>query len=321
MRVTPRIFVALLVAAALGATAGAAAAKPQTLKLHFQRVAIGVDGHCGNAVLTSGPYMLASLARPHTRACASRFLLIDDRTGKRTVLRPGGYATVQAFGAPWILFSHNLRAELYNIATRRWTPFRCGNGCAPDGTLYEVIGARWVEFVVQGQQSCGDGVHFECGPVTYAFYNLRTHKVRHGSPQTSTRIVDLDSPTLVRRVCKPLRAPAGESLTYEGKFVVVSEAHGSFLERCGSPRRIALGAGTLAGGGLLANPHAVMSRVAGPAGVVGGTFDGIWLPSRRRFTATGPPGYDTFGAIAALDAVRLYVAEPGGTLWAATLSQ
>lgn len=227
-----RVAGALLAAIALAATAAPAAAKPQTLHLHFQRVASGVGAHCGNGVLTSGPYVLASLAKPGTRACPSRFLLLDDSAGKQTVLRPGGYTTVQAFAAPWILFSHNL----YNIVTHKWRPLGCSSPkCAPDGTIGVVLGARWLEMIVQGHQSCGDGVHFECGPDTYVYYNLLTHQVRHGSPQTSTRVVDPDSPTLTRRVCAPLRVPASGSLTLEGKVALSSNADGRrILERCGS---------------------------------------------------------------------------------------
>jgi hypothetical protein len=307
--------------AVLGAVAAPAGAKPQTLHLRFQRIAKGVDGHCGNAVVTSGAYMLVSLGPPGSQACASRFLLIDDRTGKHTVLRPGGYTYVLAFGAPWILFARDLNFELYNLATRKWRPLGCNGRCQPDATVGYVLGTRWLEFIVEGQQSCGDGVHFECGPDTYAYYNLHTHEVRHGSPQTSKRIVDLDSPTLVRRLCAPLRVPEDGSLTLEGRVGIATGARGSYLERCGSRARMPLDTRSPGSpdGGLIESSQAVLRPLLGSTGAWSGKIDGVWLSSRRRFSATVPVRLNPNVALIALDATHLYLVDGRARLWAATL--
>jgi hypothetical protein len=313
----------LFVAIVVLATAAPAGAKPQTLHLHFQRVVTGVGGHCGSAVVTSGPFMLASLAKPGPQACASRFLLIDDRTGKRTVLRPGGYTTVVSFGAPWILFDHNLRFELYNIATKRWRPLGCDGGCQPDGTFAYALGTNWLEFIVEGHQDCGDGIHFECGPETYAFYNLRTHRVRHGLPQTSTRIDDLDWPTLVRKLCSPLRVPKDGSLTLERRVGVLTSRTGSFLERCGSQGHMPIDvhASDAPGGLLLTSSSTVLWQLLTPVGFWTGPINGVWLPSLRRFTALLPSSIDPTAALPVLDARRLYVVDGHGVLWGASLSR
>lgn len=121
LRLMPRILIPLLAAAALCAGAAPAGAKTQTVHLHFQRVATGVDGlYTGAGVRTSGNYVLASLGKLGANRYPSRFLLIDDATAQRTVLRAGGSSTVAAFGTRWILFSRGGRWDLYNIVTRQW---------------------------------------------------------------------------------------------------------------------------------------------------------------------------------------------------------
>lgn len=214
------------------------------------------------------------------------------------VLRPGGPTSVLAFGAPWILFDHNPSFDLYNIATRKWRALGCDSPrCMPDGTMGYALGARWLEFIVQGQQSCGDGIHFECGPDTYAFYNLRTHRARRGSPQTSTRIVDLGSPTLVRKLCPPLRVPAGGSVELEGRVGVITDAHGSFLERCGSRQHMPVDAPPpdVPPGSLFVSSRAVLWPVLDQLGAWTGRIGGVSLPSLRRFTGTLPRSFNQSG--------------------------
>src|SRR5690349_9247446 len=87
---------------------------PIVLHLRFRPVVRFGDGQCGPIVSTSGRYALVSISSPSPYGCVSGFVLIDDLTGKRTVIREPGSTGLQAFGAPWIFLEHNGHDELYN---------------------------------------------------------------------------------------------------------------------------------------------------------------------------------------------------------------
>ena len=260
--------------------------------------------------------MLVSLGKPEGNQYPSRFVLINDATGRRVVLRPGGSSTVAAFGAPWILFSRDGRFALFNIVTRRWLPLACGRGCSLAGSseIGVTLRSRWLELT---GQSCGaDAQGRQCGPVRYVFYNLRTHQVRHGSPQTSTRIVDLDSPTLVQQLCVPLRVPSGGSVTLEGSVGIISDGENSYLERCGSRVHVPIASGLFnacsPGVRLVCSRAVLWNTLNAP-----GRIDGVWLASLGRFTAELPNHLKTASWF--LDAKRLYAVDQHNVLWAATL--
>lgn len=332
-RIALRAVLLVLAVVTLGSTAsfgsaasGSAGSAPRLLHLKFHPVTRHVEGLCRNPALTSGGYTLVSVtSQPSSSACASAFMLIDDSSGKRSIIPGSGIADyVLAFGPPWILFEHEFTFELYNITTRESHALDCGNGCPPDGTFAMAIGARWLEFTWQKPGSCGDGIHYSCGtgPIMHSFYNLVTGKFRQDATTTSRTHLDLDSPTLVRAVCPPLRAPAKGAIDFYGPFAVTTQASQSFLERCGSRSRIPIGerSQSIAGGGLVANHAAVLWKVTDARGVFVGRLAGILLPSLRRVSINLPAKVQGHGdPTVLLDRSRLYVAANTGILWSATL--
>jgi hypothetical protein len=272
------------------ATAGSATPSAATIQLRFRQIPGYADGHCGNALITVGDYALISLAPKPTESCASYFLLINEQTGRRVTIHGSGFEYVLAFGPPWILFFHNLRFQIYNIDTGKSRPLDCTGACMPSSTIGYALGALWLELFVQQQGSCGDGVHYDCGPVTQSFYNLVTHKFRSRQTTTSRTILDLDSPSLLRRVCSPLRVPATGTLSIFGTFAVETQPSGSLLERCGSHLQIPIGVGNegVGGGGMLASGDAVLWNLPTPSGSLSGQLTGILLPSLRRISIALP---------------------------------
>ena len=95
--------------------------------------------------IVSGNYALLSLAQPY-----NPYVLLDDQTDSQTRIVPpagsGCQLWANAFGVPWLLFYCNDGTTLYNIDTRRWTPFPCGDACENTGTAAPAaIGSHWVE--------------------------------------------------------------------------------------------------------------------------------------------------------------------------------
>lgn len=159
--------------------------------------------------------------------------LIDDQTGKRTSL-PG--CTDPLVGGPWLsLDCANTGAgglPLYQLATGDWRTVNlfCNSGqpayiytCRPTG-----LGANWI--AVTYGPTCYE--HY-C-PGTGAAQSIWTAQST-GLPPTPPgggQVIDLNSPTLVRTVCRPLRVPASTepyesqqgpgSLTFYGPFAVTS---------------------------------------------------------------------------------------------------
>jgi len=195
-----------------GSASGSEASRsaPIVLALTFRPVVPFANGNCGGPVWTSGRYALVSISSPTPYACATSFMLIDDKTGKEKAIRESGVEEVQAFGAPWILFLENGHYALYNIATKKTHSCRV-SPCvsAPDGdALGYALGSRWLDAFIQQPGPCGDGVHNGCGPITESFYNIKTGRLRYTPSSSSTTIADLDSPRLFHRVCPPLQGPA-----------------------------------------------------------------------------------------------------------------
>lgn len=90
----------LLLVPAVGVVAGGSAASgsetsqsaPIVLHLKFRPVVRFGDGHCSPIVSTSGRYALVSISSASRYGCLSGFVVIDDLTGKRTVIRMSGFA-------------------------------------------------------------------------------------------------------------------------------------------------------------------------------------------------------------------------------------
>ena len=265
---------------------------PLVLRLRFRRAgtATGVAADSRYVVL-SGRYSTTN-GTPAT--------LIDEQTGTRREISYPGCSPV-TLGTPWLVYASCARdydtTELYALPNGGWQAVhvRLGVGWEP-----VAIGTQWIEM----RESCDEPTH--CTN-SYTFQNLQTGQTR-SDPTNATTVVDLNSPTLTRKVCKPLRVPlvAGNegsvtyaalpgSLTFYGKFAIsssgVNGAHG-FLERCGSRLHQQIGSPNIPAGSLLGPAFAANSRL-----VVWQSarhqVSGLFLPSLRRFAIPLPSGINT----------------------------
>lgn len=292
-----------------GAPAVAAdAVAPVVAHFKYRLVARGVSGPS-----VSGPYVGFS---QFPRRGPERFVLIDDRTGKRMVMPAGCDGGV--VGVPWVaLYCGDFPGAqfhpfygLYDTRTGRLRRFPCHGVCQQNyynSNIY-AIGARWLEVREQPNQPCGDGVHYSCGPTTNVYYDIRT-----GQPTVPSvgdfRIIDLNSPKLTRSLCPPLMGPLQ---WFDGTFGVAEDAQGVFLTRCGSHLRLPLVAGTSYAGTVLANTEAVAFCS------LSNTHQfGVFLPSLRRFTFTSP-GPGPSGCPTLLGLRNIYFDDNEQRLWAAT---
>jgi hypothetical protein len=292
---------------------------PVVVHLKFRLLARDVSGLTG-----SGRYVGYTYQSPHPQ----QFVLLDDQTGKRTIVnRPGCGPGV--LGGPWVAFDcvpATKRFQLYNIQTRKWRRLACDAVCQQFYYVVDVraVGARWLELSVAPHQPCGDGVHSSCGPTTYIYYNIATGKPRSARVGRTT-IIDLNSPELTRRVCRPLPLPAGSVSPFPllqafcGSFAVAEESNGLYLERCGSRLHMPLATGPSSIGGYVGNTQAVVvfptciEPCTGPAG------SGIFLPSVRRFTFGLPSGLAGYPPpVGYLGARHIYAFDTqDGRLWLA----
>jgi len=293
-----RYLVLLLVTA--GAWAGmvtSAAAHPardRTLVLHphFQRVPGSYLAASDRYVVIAGPPFAVDTG-----------VLIDGRTGHRTMLsRPGCGQRLPVLGGPWIAFScgsgSSQASLLYNISTGQSQPFTstspyqdCTSNCLP----IAAIGADWVAL----ETPPGDPHDLP----SFEFQNLNTGETR-GDPTNSRTTVDLDSPQLAEKVCRPLAVPAVSnayssgwgSLTFDDGFAIASSNGGAYLERCGSHLHEFLTFTPPTTG----CPHLACPPAENSQAIVwesaAGRLGGIFLPSRQRFTIRVPANVDPQGA-------------------------
>ena len=218
--------------------------------------------------------------------------------------------------------------ELYSIPNGTWTPLSpnlnqlfafnpdCKTGDPQCSTDYAAIGSQWFEF----QITCG----YHCGPTTFGFQNIQSGEVDDQPPDWKpggTEIPDLNSPTLTRTLCEPLRVPRGftdpnsgtmpGTIEFYGQFAVAQQWSAgnlnlyTYLERCASRLRKSIDPN---GWPIAANTRAViwMTGYSHPA------FDGLFLPTLRRFRLTRPPS----ASLAGLSAKHLYAVTPDGRLYA-----
>lgn len=278
---------------AMPASAMGAQKAPVALHLKFRPMASGVSG-----LMVSGRYVGFTQTTSTRKRTTQRFVLLDDRTGKRIATPAPASCNAGIVGAPWVgLYCANPSPssqlfELYNIRTHKVRRLPCDAVC--QSTYYFTnllaVGSRWVAVQVEPHESCGDGIHSTCGPTTYMFYNIATGR-RRAPPMGSRTITDLNSPTLTRQICQPLQKPAGSDstvfpppLTFYGSFAVAQAQNGIYVERCGSRLHMPLVAGRYAGS-LLAHTQAVAFCPDTQQ-----QWSGIFLPSLRRFTFTVPVG-------------------------------
>ena len=244
-------------------------------------------------------------------------VLIDGRTARsRRISTPGCQAV--AVGARWVAFSCGdpQSFELYNIPTGRLEPFTglppymdCIRDCLP----IVAIGAHWVAFVVLP-------LNYHDYP-EFVFQNLQIGQVLENDPADSTTSIDLNSPQLVRSICRPLSLPVvvspvgsgwGSLSFLDDGFAIASGNGGAYLERCGSHLHEFLTYTTPDNGahwGLC--PYLDCPPVDNLREIVWPSADGVtgmFLPSRQRFTIRAPANVDAGGITQlALTPTRLYL--------------
>ena len=193
---------------------------------------------------------------------AGHDVLIDDQTGKRSRLNvPHGCGLGPfAMGGGLLLFPCGYAGaslppmKLYRLSSPRgwralaWNPQlvqRCDAQDPQDGqnTLCAptAIGSHWIEVAVTNCEQFGH----DCSSGSNVFQNLDTGRLANDPTSVGgTVIPDLNSPTLARKLCAPLRVPSAGyeqgpspgTVALYGRFAVSSEtATGLFhLQKCGS---------------------------------------------------------------------------------------
>ena len=320
MRIVARGFcLSVVVLSAISSQALATAGNPVALHLTFRKVA----SHLTGWPVGSGRYIAYGIFRYGIQPW--RFVLLDDITGKRTTMTACGHPPVPPpwkLGGPWVAFdcpSLAKRWQLYNIYTHRWRRLRCDATCRRNNGFIEInaVGDKWLALDIVPHQPCGDGIHNECGPRLYLYYNIATGGPKIPHPPADA-FIDLDSPTLTSRLCSPVPSPAGletfpPPLAFDGRFVFVQASSGIYVQGCGSTHQTY----------LTTNPNAwtispfqlafFKSQYAGvfcspqpqPNGIKQGIF-GIYLPTLTTFIAALPQ--DSFCGQAALGPRHLYIA-------------
>lgn len=209
----------------------------------------------------------------------------------------------------------------------------CKTGDPQCGVSYTAVGTRWTEF----QITCG----YHCGPTTFSFQNIQSGQVNDQPPSWragGTQIPDLNSSSLARRLCKPLRVPHGfpdpyaattpGGIVFAGRFAVALDWYQSssgledqryVLERCGTHLHDVLLNSAPGGFPLAINSHAVVWPAPG---LKDKTIHGVFLLRRQPFKITNLPAATPAGPTKAVQQVvltprRIYALDGGGRLYAA----
>ncbi len=344
-----RIVLAVIALLAAAAPAASAAAKhhskpPGPLLLHLSFHKDGSD-----VVLTTPQY--AFLPSAPTFEAGT---LIDDRTGKRTLVTPPAGCRPTHMGGLSLLFECQSGSSLvYEISTAIWKPFPAPAAYSGPNLQQQItpaaVGTHWIEYF---SKFCDPtGISHACGDQTYFFQNIDTGKFR-SDPTTATTLADPNLVDLTRKLCSPLRVPerdtsggfeAGASfkiqgapgaVTLAGSFALVQKTDFStynstvYLEHCGSRLHQVVG-GPHLDFSVPANNYRLILWPDGSDRLIG-----LLLPSRRRVvvplssamigrtqTLFGP--LSNFPAQVALTERRLFVVETGATpassAWSTTL--
>jgi hypothetical protein len=327
-----------LVVASVAIAAGAAGAfqarshrrtGTEVLHLRFHR-----DGFASNVLLLSGQYAFVPRPESGRRVTGT---LIDDRTGKRTsIVSPVGcYPTV--IGGGWLLFRCD-GLTLYSLASGAWrsVPRVAGlsGPASPDAPIPVAVGSRWIEFDTRICEFGGS----HCSNDQYVFESLQTGKVSK-DPTSATTVADLNSPSLGRKVCSPLRVPKANvgseedvyrwaarpgTMTFYASSVMANGMFhdgttGLFLERCRSHLHKFIDLNIYDPPAVAANSHLVVRQTRTDQ------LSGLWLSGLRPSVIPlpaavhlGPPP-NNGGILSEIDlsSRTLYVVNQGGQLWTA----
>lgn len=210
-------------------------------------------------------------------------------------------------------------AALYGLADRQWrtvaiTPTADCAAASDCSATPNAVGARWLR--VDEQWDC---MFHGCATAT-EYVDILTGQLAPANATASVRVggdqtIDLDSPTLVRTLCSPLRQPAG-AVYPDGRFTItetftMTQALVVTVERCGSHHRLRFGPL----GSWAANSRVI---VWGP-GLPRRGFAGARLADGRRFVVPVPRAIRRLGSWSFyLTDRRLYVlATDTGQTWSA----
>ena len=287
-----RHWLVALAVLAVAAPATASSAKPQgagtlVLRPHWRLLASGVQ-----SVARDGRYAFFVGAYPAPSLSGT---LVDEQTGKRrTVSEPEcGFA---AMGGGWLLFTCGPKLILYRLLDGHQQvvppePVCQGGVCSEEAV--QAIGRYWIEW----WRSAPIGPC--CSPTSYLYQRLGTTQVV-ADPTTTATVPDLNTVSLVRKVCKPLKTPVSfndharglGSLSFDGEFAFASTSlppnpnpyfeqfssgQETFLERCGTDLHQSIGKDPAF------NAHVVLW-----GGTDGGPLIGLSLPGRRWFLVQLP---------------------------------
>lgn len=281
---------------------------PVTVHLRFRRMS-------GTVFFNTERYVFAKSGM--SGPAISRGVLTDDRTGQHRQLTFAAGCSPIAIGAGALVLlcdsGLTRTQQIYDIATgqtRALTPDPllgtpapegvCGAGSPPGPGVPPAValGTRWVGLDIGG---------FD--PHTYeqfAFQNLQTGQARC-DPAGAHVTIDLDSAGLTTKPCAPLTVPVlhllggvgAGSLTPVGDGFEVYAGANSYLERCGTHLHQFLTSNHYQQSSPIgvqcaavacpppANAHAIIWPARG-------RVDGVWLPSRQRFTIPVPTSVDRF---------------------------
>jgi hypothetical protein len=295
-RATSRWAVMLALAAVFGGLvlAPSADARSRVRHLAFAPVA-------ATRVLADGP-----------RVLLGDRTLIDERTNAQTSITPPPGCVASTIGGPWIAAGCDLdsrtpadiapRPALYSIATGTWRAVALAPSIAAfcanaEDCQIRSVGRHWLGIYEQ-----------DFGGSQIVFQNLTSGQVRP-DPTASTTLPDLNSATLARTVCSPLRVPPSTevghdptpgSLIFAGRFAVATTSSlpsTTSVQRCGSRSRTFVChcdpgvVGNLRS--VAINAHVVIWVPPTPEGAPLGTavthLDGMYLPGRQRFVIPLPP--------------------------------
>jgi hypothetical protein len=175
--------------------------RPEVLHLKFRRA-----GNAFSVVTDGGRYAFVNnppgpppgpSGSPPPPEHFSGGTLVDEETGsQKSVPRTGCYGII--VGAPWLMFycpsAPRPTYELYSIPQHRVV--RAGIP-ADTGMNPVAIGKAWIRYFVVKTGA-------------YIFQNIKTQKTRTLSAlRPGGRVIpDLNSPTLARKLCSPLRVPS-----------------------------------------------------------------------------------------------------------------
>jgi len=272
-----RVGISTVVCVLVGATAAAAvsARAPLRFREHFSALPyVGVD--------SSGRYTLFQ-----TTVQGQVGVVLDELTGRKTTAWlpsdcPAPDADNLMLGGGWLLEDcTSSRVDLYSLARGSWRAVPIAAGCV---TFHAGAGSSCSVYAVGSDWIAYDESSVRLGD-RFVFQNIASGALRH-DPANPRTLADLSSPTLVHRLCRPLRTPeSGSMVGLAGRLALVINESGVVLERCGSHLHVPL---PFMDGSVIDTWSASDARSLVSDLIPAGVLNGIFVPSRQRFSVTVP---------------------------------